>query len=373
MRCAKFSDDARLIVSASDDKSIKLWDRNSKECVHSFSEYSGYVNSVAFHPSGTFIAAGSTDSTVKIWDIRTNKLIQHYTSHTAAINSVAFHPWGNYLLTASNDSTLKIFDLLEGKIFYTLHGHQGHALSVAFSKQGDYFASAGVDEQVMVWKTNFDQIPYQDLMESRQKNGTANGSEPQGASNKSVNPLNPQSCTNKKTTTSSGRDNYNSDHMGSNNNVVHARQMANRDVSPLTIPLNESIIKGNEEDETNHYQRDPTAAAIASVTGSHNSQKSANNMNYVKSNAKQRLACTTGNVSNNSNNHSNNQNTGNSSSSSSSSSSLNSGSGMLLKKLTTTSESENDNNQRNNSMPNISNTLEHIVQQLDILTQVTSR
>jgi len=82
------------------------------------------VNSVAFHPSGTFIAAGSTDSTVKIWDIRTNKLIQHYTSHTQAINSVSFHPCGNYLLTASNDSTLKIFDLLEGKIFYTLHGHQ---------------------------------------------------------------------------------------------------------------------------------------------------------------------------------------------------------------------------------------------------------
>ena len=41
VRCAKFSDDARLIVSASDDKSIKLWDRNSKECIHSFSEYSG--------------------------------------------------------------------------------------------------------------------------------------------------------------------------------------------------------------------------------------------------------------------------------------------------------------------------------------------
>ena len=193
-------------------------------------------------------------------------------------------------------------------------------------------------------------------MESRQKNGASHGSEPQPSSGKHENSLNPQSCAYKKTTAIGNG--Y------SNDGVVHARQMANRDVSPLTIPLNESIVRGNEEDDTSQYQRDPTAAAIASVTSA--PQKAANNMNYVKSSAKQRLACTTGNVSSSSNNQSGNQN-GNNSSSSSGSSSLNSGSGLLLKKLTNESESDN----QRSSMPNISNTLEHIVQQLDILTQVT--
>jgi centriolar protein POC1 len=97
----RFSDDGRLIVSGSDDKTVKLWDRQSKECVHTFHEQGGYVepktifcsmignfvfpafssfvNHVAFHPSGTCIAAASTDSTVKVWDIRMNKLLQHYT------------------------------------------------------------------------------------------------------------------------------------------------------------------------------------------------------------------------------------------------------------------------------------------------------
>jgi len=52
----------------------------------------------------------------------------------------------------------QVWDLREGQLFYTLHGHEGASLGVAFSPAGDYFASAGADEQVMVWKTNFDRV-----------------------------------------------------------------------------------------------------------------------------------------------------------------------------------------------------------------------
>nr|XP_035131603.1 POC1 centriolar protein homolog A isoform X3 [Callithrix jacchus] len=175
---------------ANDDKTVKLWDKSSRECVHSYCEHGSFVTYVDFHPSGTCIAAAGMDNTVKVWDVRTHRLLQHYQLHSAAVNALSFHPSGSYLITASSDSTLKILDLMEGRLLYTLHGHQpagrvteafpcdldsllglglvqlrrGPATTVAFSRTGEYFASGGSDEQVMVWKSNFDVVDHGEVM-----------------------------------------------------------------------------------------------------------------------------------------------------------------------------------------------------------------
>ncbi|CAD5115146.1 DgyrCDS4150 [Dimorphilus gyrociliatus] len=174
-----------MIASGSDDKTVKLWDRQSGDCIQTLKEPSGYINHVAFHPSGTCVAAASSDSSVRVWDCRMKrKLLQHYTAHTAPVNCLSFHESGNYLISASDDSTLKILDLLEGRLFYTLHGHQacilfeGPATAVSFSLKGDYFASGGADEQVLVWKTNFDQVNYEEVLKSHKGKQTTESTKP---------------------------------------------------------------------------------------------------------------------------------------------------------------------------------------------------
>ncbi|XP_005811911.1 POC1 centriolar protein homolog B isoform X1 [Xiphophorus maculatus] len=164
VRCARFSPDGRLIVSCGDDRSVRLWDTSTKGCINTFTNCGGSLTFVDFNSSGTCIASSGDDRCLKIWDLRTNKLIQHYQVHSGGINSFSFHPSNNYLISGSSDRTVKILDLLEGRLIYTLHGHKGAVIAVAFSRLGDHFASGGTDCQVLLWRTNFDRKRYRDVL-----------------------------------------------------------------------------------------------------------------------------------------------------------------------------------------------------------------
>lgn len=83
-----------MVASGSDDRTVKLWDVTYSNVVHTFTDHTGMVQGVAFHPDGTCLASCGTDKKIKIFDSRSQRLLQHYDAHEKEVNSIAFHSSG---------------------------------------------------------------------------------------------------------------------------------------------------------------------------------------------------------------------------------------------------------------------------------------
>ncbi|MHC4204176.1 MAG: protein kinase domain-containing protein [Planctomycetota bacterium] len=101
-----FSHDGNLVATASVDKTIKLWDRNTGQFITSFIGHVGGVLSAAFSPDDRILASGGEDRVVRIWDINLGVQRAELKGHEDSVTSVAFSPDGTILATASKDKSV---------------------------------------------------------------------------------------------------------------------------------------------------------------------------------------------------------------------------------------------------------------------------
>ncbi|CAK78141.1 unnamed protein product (macronuclear) [Paramecium tetraurelia] len=155
VRSAVFSQDVRLIASGGDDRAVIIWDCDSKKEAQRYNEHIGVVYKVQFSPDSTILGSCSHDKKLKLFDVRSKRVIQHYDAHADSVLDLKFHPSGQFAMTSGADSKVKVWDLRMGKLAYTLYGHNGQATTCAFSNHGDYFATGGSDSMILVWNTNW--------------------------------------------------------------------------------------------------------------------------------------------------------------------------------------------------------------------------
>ncbi|HYT47911.1 MAG TPA: TIR domain-containing protein, partial [Burkholderiales bacterium] len=101
-----------------------------------FGGHEGPVNSAAFSPDGSRIVTASTDRTARIWDAASGKEIAVLRGHEDTVISAAFSPDGSRIVTASGDRTARIWDAASADEIAVLRGHEDSVLSAAFSPDG---------------------------------------------------------------------------------------------------------------------------------------------------------------------------------------------------------------------------------------------
>ena len=145
-----FSPDGKTLAGSNVDGIIHLWDTNTGEHLwaptktdRTFSGDLPVMENVAFSPDGKTLASSSlTDNTVRLWDAETGNLLHTLIGHTDNVNSVAFSPDGNTIASAGGwaDETVRFWDTDTGSPLRTLAVHQD-VDNVAFSPDGKTLAS----------------------------------------------------------------------------------------------------------------------------------------------------------------------------------------------------------------------------------------
>ncbi|MEO1444714.1 MAG: NB-ARC domain-containing protein, partial [Cyanobacteria bacterium J06635_11] len=153
-----FSPDGTQLVSGSADRTIRLWDVGTGECLKTLSGHGNWVMSVAFSPDGTQLVSGSADRTIRLWDVSTGECLNTLSGHGHGVWSVAFSPDGTQLVSGSADRTIRLWEVSTGEALKTLKGHEHGVWTVAFSPDGQLLASGSADQTVRLWTIKGDDV-----------------------------------------------------------------------------------------------------------------------------------------------------------------------------------------------------------------------
>ncbi|CAD7675915.1 unnamed protein product [Nyctereutes procyonoides] len=207
-----WSPDSTHLLSASGDKTSKIWDVNVNSVVNTFTmgstvldqqlgclwqkdhllsiSLSGYINYldknnpskplrvikivllkdqkkcfsidnpgyepevVAVHPSGDMVAVGGTDGNVRLYSIlgTTLKDEGRVLEAKGPVTDVAYSHDGAFLAVCDASKVVTVFSVADGysenNVFY---GHHAKIVCLAWSPDNEHFASGGMDMMVYVW------------------------------------------------------------------------------------------------------------------------------------------------------------------------------------------------------------------------------
>eukprot|EP01103_Thecamoeba_quadrilineata_P012883 TRINITY_DN3436_c0_g1_i1.p1 TRINITY_DN3436_c0_g1~~TRINITY_DN3436_c0_g1_i1.p1 ORF type:complete len:352 (+),score=65.86 TRINITY_DN3436_c0_g1_i1:56-1111(+) len=157
----------QLVVTASDDASIKLWDMRVRGCQKTFNTRFPST-AVAFNDTTDGFFSGGLDNEIKFWDLRKGEIAYTMADHLDTITGLSVSPDGGYLLSNSMDNTLRLWDIRPYappnrciKVFIGAeHNAERNLLRCSWSADGTKVSAGSSDRFVYVWSTSTTHMLY---------------------------------------------------------------------------------------------------------------------------------------------------------------------------------------------------------------------
>ncbi len=144
-----FSDNSKLLASASADQKIRLWNSDNWSLIYTFDGHQQSVTSLGFLPNSEILVSAGADRSIRFWDTTQKKPIKIINdAHSGTIHQLAIS--NRYIASASADHTVKLRDL-QTSDSQVLMGHSDTVLTVAISPNNQWLATGSIDRTIRLW------------------------------------------------------------------------------------------------------------------------------------------------------------------------------------------------------------------------------
>lgn len=163
-----FTSDGRYVVSAGDDKVVRIWDVEQRRTVRTLrgeisSSHHGKIFALALSPDDRLLAVGGWMSPanaerpccgdIRIFDFTTGRLVKRLQGHEGPVYDLAFSPDGSRLVSAAGDARAFIWDVSAGVITHRLDGHDDSVNRAIFAGNAAVITGS-LDGTVRLWSAN---------------------------------------------------------------------------------------------------------------------------------------------------------------------------------------------------------------------------
>jgi len=147
---ARFDASNRRIVTASADKTARIWDVASGQTLLPPLRHDALVLSAEFSRDGERVLTASLDGTGRIWDAQTGRLVA-LLKHDGPVVCAQFSPDGLLAVTASYDGSARVWDGRTGEPVSNPLKHDGRVTYAGFTADGERVITLSLDKTARLW------------------------------------------------------------------------------------------------------------------------------------------------------------------------------------------------------------------------------
>ncbi len=159
IRSISWSPNSMQIVSASEEKTVHVWDAMTGNKLQLYQDSSDAVPLAAWSSDGSLIATVGADALVRVWNFASRRLLTTYPGHAGSmINALSWSPGQPLLASAASDGMIHVWDATKGNTLCVYRGHLSKVNTLAWSPNAPSsstqfsLVSGGDDAVVRTWE-----------------------------------------------------------------------------------------------------------------------------------------------------------------------------------------------------------------------------